>query len=750
MNKRYHGSLGKKLKKILFLICIVSFMFGYLTAVGQSKVSYKTTDIGLEIIYKGNIRFAGGKPLLQGKTMSLSGLSKKSNTYTFGFNESAELKTTLIPEGDNIWGMKLSLADKEIHDGKEFAGFFFDEIPGFKNGVEIWRYKPWNSWTKPVKVNHPSDLHDWDVQFFYWQYDDGLYGAAIPLSGNGFRTTLGSENGKFGCKAYTYTTEAPSTEIPMMAIGFGADPYQLFESLYAAGLKMMGKTENLRSGKIFPEPFEYIGWCTWNASEMGKNLDEEHLLAGTATFTNQKFPLGWLLIDDGWFDHDGNRLNAFTPNQAKFSNGFKSLTSKLKNEFGLKYVGIWHAYNGYWNGLNPLSELGIRYKNELFNWVQNERVDVPSKEVSYSFIKPASDSLLAFYEHWHRHLASEGFSLIKVDNQLVTERMCVNTYPIWTLAEKMHEAIYSSTFKYFDGAIINCMDMTNDAFYNFGKSAVARTVEDYFPEHDGGIGYRLEKGGAAAHVLMALYNSLYFSQMVYPDFDMFESYNTYGSFHAAARAISGGPVYVTDLPGKQKFDVLWPLIDNSGRIIRADKPAMLTEDCLFQLQGNKPLKAFSFSGKAGLLAVFNAADADQVEGTVSPADINGLEGESFAVYEFYSQELTVMKKSQSKNIMLDRMGNQYYNIVPIKNGVALIGLVNKYNAPKTIVSSQIRKNKVELTLQEGGTFKAFLPSMPVLVTVNDTLLEDYMFEKGIFTAEISSGANVNVVLKLSF
>ena len=750
MNELYQGSRFKKLKMNLFLIFIVSAMLRNLTAVGQSKVLYKTTDTGLEIICKGSTRFAGGKPLLQGKSMSLSAVSEKSGTFTFGFIETADLKTILTPEKDNIWGIKLSLSDGDKHDGKLFAGFFFDEIPGFKTGMEIWRYKPWNSWTKPIRVNSPEELHDWDVQFFYWQYDDGLYGAAIPLSENGFRTTLGAENGKFGCKAYTYTTEASSTEIPMMVIGFGDDPYKLFENIYSAGLKMMGKAENLRAQKVYPEPFEYIGWCTWNSSEMGKYLDEAHLLAGTETFTKQNFPLGWLLIDDGWFDHDGNRLNVFTPNQAKFPNGFKSLTSKLKNDLGLKNVGIWHAYNGYWNGINPDSELGIRYKSELFNWVQNERVDVPSKEISYSFIKPESDSLKAFYEHWHKYMVNEGFSFVKVDNQLVTERMCVNTYPVWTLAEKMHEALYSSTFKYFDGAIINCMNMTNDAFYNFGKSAVARAVEDYFPEHDGGTGYRLEKGGAAAHVLMALYNSLYFSQMVYPDFDMFESYNSYGSFHAAARAISGGPVYVTDLPGKQKFDVLWPLIDNSGRIIRADQPALLTEDCLFQLQDKKPLKAFSFSGKTGLMAVFNAADSDRVEGSISPVDINGLEGESFAVYEFYSQELKVMKKNQSENISLERMDNRYFNFVPVNKGVALIGLVNKYNAPATIVNSKIEKKKVEVTLREGGTFKALFPKKPVSITVNNIPFDQFSFADGLFTAEISSGTKTEVVVKFSF
>ena len=756
--------------KTLYILMVMTALLLQQTIYAQEKVVTKVSDKGIEISYKGKARFEGGKPQIENRVTWLKKVIAESNTFTYQFNKSSDIKTVVTPEGNNIWGMKLSLSKGEKHNGKEYAGFFFDEMPGFKTGVEIWRYKPWNSWTKPLRVSSPAGLHDWDVQFFYWKYDDGLYGAAIPLSGNGYRTTLGSEKGKFGCKSLTYTNDAPSSDIPMMAIGFGEDPYQLFESLYSAGLEMMGKSENMRVKKTYPEPLEYIGWCTWNSSQNGKNLDEEHLLQGAATFTDNKFPLGWLLIDDGWFDHTGTRLNAFTPNEEKFPNGFKPLTSKLKSQYGLKYVGIWHAYDGYWNGINPDSKLGERYKGELFTWTQKERVDVESKAVSYSFIKPQSDSLKAFYDQWHKYFLNEGFDFVKVDNQLVSERMSVDTYPVDLIAVKMHEALYASVFKNFNGAIINCMDMTNEAFYNFGNSAIARTVEDYFPERDGGVGYKLEKGGPAAHVLMALYNSLYFSQMVYTDFDMFESNNTYGAYHAAARAISGGPVYVTDTPGKQKFDVLWPLVDARGRIIRADRPAMLTEDCLFQLQDNKPLKAFSFAGNAGLLAVFNAADADQVEGTVSPSEINGLKGESFAGYEFYSNELIVMKKNEKKKITLNRMGNKYYNFVPIENGVALIGLVNKYNAPKTILSYKVEKDKIEVHLMNGevtsvvksvdngemsvntigAAFKAILPTEPVSVTINNIPTKDFTFTNGVFTAPVHSESLKETVLIINF
>lgn len=54
--------------------------------------------------------------------------------------------------------------------------------------------------------------------------------------------------------------------------------------------------------------------------------------------------------------------------------------------------------------------------------------------------------------------------------------------------------------------------------------------------------------------------------MVWPDYDMFQSYHPHAAYHAIARAISGGPVYLTYEPGKQNFKVLWPLIYSDGFI----------------------------------------------------------------------------------------------------------------------------------------------------------------------------------------
>ena len=628
------------------------------------------------------------------------------------------------------------LLNHETINPSDFAGIFFDDAPGYKQGVALWRYKPWNSWTKPMPMEAGSKMPEDDVQFYYWQYSDGVYGAAVPLSGNGFRTTLGSNGTKWGSKAVSYADNKNIDSIPSMAIAFGKDPFELFERIYRTALESMGKGENLRVKKKFPEPFNYIGWCTWNASDNGNKLNEDLLLNAAKSFSDNHFPIGWMLIDDGWFQNKDKQLQSYLPNAKKFPNGFKPVVDKLKKQFGVKYMGVWHTFNGLWNGIDPDSELGKHFAPAMFSWTQKEspdKEDAPLK--TYQFIKPDSDSLNAFYNNWHRYLKQQGFDFVKVDNQLVVEKMAVNNYPVFTLSDSMHKALYRSVNKYFNGAIINCMDMTADAYLNFGSSAVARTSEDYFP-YQADETYNLQRGNAAAHVLQAIYNSIYFGQMVYPDFDLFQSHNPNAIFHAIARAINCGPIYITDNIGEQKFEVLRPLVFSDGRIIKSATPLLPTEDCLFQVQDAKLFKASSMVRNAGLLGVWNAADADEVEGSIKPGDVRNIKGNDFVLYEHFSQTLKTAKRNDSFPVKLNRMGYRLYYVVPVKNGFAALGLTDKYNAPATILKEAWDKNKVAITLYEGGTFKAYSSKRPSKIMLNGKVVSDYIFKDQQLTVNI--------------
>jgi len=56
------------------------------------------------------------------------------------------------------------------------------------------------------------------------------------------------------------------------------------------------------------------------------------------------------------------------------------------------------------------------------------------------------------------------------------------------------------------------------------------------------------------------------------------------------------------------------------------QPLLPTEDCLFQVQDAKLFKASSMVRDAGLLGVWNAADAGKVEGSIKPNDVRNIKG----------------------------------------------------------------------------------------------------------------------------
>lgn len=85
-----------------------------------------------------------------------------------------------------------------------------------------------------------------------------------------------------------------------------------------------------------------------------------------------------------------------------------------------------------------------------------------------------------------------------------------------------------------------------------------------------------------AHMVNCAYNSLWMGQFLLPDWDMFKSDHVCGRFHAASRAICGGPVYVSDSVGSHDFDLLRKLVFPDGTIPRCLHYALPTRDCLFR------------------------------------------------------------------------------------------------------------------------------------------------------------------------
>ena len=618
--------------------------------------------------------------------------------------------------------------------GLRFAG-----LPGFRRGVSFWRYAPWKAWTKPMAMRHAADLESDDVQFTYWQYDDGAYGVALALGGGGFRSTIGAHDGAFATVCRALAPARTDRPMPQVAIGFGADLYVTIAGVFEDALTALGRADNLRRKKTIPDSLTWLGWNTWNASDNGKDLSAQWVLAQVDIIHSAGAPVRTVVLDDGHFAQRDSALLSQRPDQHKFPGGFKPVVDALLADYGLKHVGLWHAFNGLWNGIDPTSELGRQLSGKLFTWTQTSSVtDAAAGQVSYSFLRPEPALLDAYFDDYHAELKAAGFTVLKVDNQLVAERMAKDNYPVWDLATAMHNAINKGAAKHFDNALINCMDMSNDAFLNFGSTAVARSVEDYFPYKPTET-YNLQEGNAAAHVLQAMYNALYFGEMVFPDFDMFESTNPNAWLHAATRAANCAPIYITDQAGKHNIKLLKALVDHEGRTLRSDTPLRPTPDCLFQIQQPELFKAWSRTGSGALVLLANLADVEHVEGMFGLRDVPHLPRGDYVIWAHYAGTVSLPKALERLRFKYQRYGHELLSIVPLQHGRALIGLAEKLNGLASVRDVKHRKGSLSCFACDEGTLLVWCKRRPAAVIV-DGKTSRFSHQNGIVRIRLNQGS----------
>ena len=167
--------------------------------------------------------------------------------------------------------------------------------------------------------------------------------------------------------------------------------------------------------------------------------------------------------------------------------------------------------------------------------------------------------------------------------------------------EAMEESVLKR-FKEDNGAVncINCMCHSTENLYRYKSTSIARASEDFFPQ-------RPETH--TVHLVNVAYNSLFIGEICLPDWDMFHSLHESADLHAAARAVGGCPVYVSDAPGQHDPEILRKLVLPDGSVLRAQLPGRPTRDCLFAdvgLDGTSALKIWNQNRcGAGVVGAFN-------------------------------------------------------------------------------------------------------------------------------------------------
>lgn len=476
---------------------------------------------------------------------------------------------------------------------------------------------------------------------------DGRHISLVYLVGDLFRAEVWGDGIHFdiGCDGFTKISG------PFLTVTAADRPMDAVEKNFefARAKKLM--ITPLRREKEYPAVFEKLGWCTWNA--FYQEITSEKLYEKLEEFKEKNVPVKWIIIDDGWSITRDGKLSDFSADPAKFPEGLKECIRRIKEDYGIEAVGVWHNASGYWQGIDPQSFLAKEFADCLMpihdspNGIELLASDDP-------------DRAFRFWDAWHSYLADCGVDFLKVDAQSSFRVHFEKNISGPVGSRSFHEALERSVNKNFGGALINCMGMDMDNVLARPSSSVSRNSEDFFPDHDTGF---------VRHLSQNLYNSIWHSQLYYCDYDMWWSSKSDAVQSGVLRAISGGPVYISDELGGTNPEMLLPICDISGDICRLDNIACPTTDCLYLdcPEEGRAIKAYNSKGDAIALAVFNVTQEKITETftfDVIPSICNDKE---YIAYEYFTKQYKRITAASCETVTLDVDKVLSYSIYPIEN-----------------------------------------------------------------------------------
>ncbi|KAI0452334.1 raffinose synthase Sip1 [Xylaria acuta] len=352
--------------------------------------------------------------------------------------------------------------------------------------------------------------------------------------------------------------------------------------------------------------YDGLGYCTWNA--LGQRLTEDKILNAVECLKKNNINISNLIIDDNWqdVDFDGPDSNSygwkkFEAEPGAFPNGLRHTISRIRDSFpSIEHVAVWHALLGYWGGISPYGDIAQQYQT-----IQVRREGWKDDGVMTVI---ADTDVGRFYDDFYRFLLSCGVDGVKTDAQFMVDtwasaerrRELTNTYlDAWTIASLRH----------FGARTISCMSQTPHILFRQQLSQNRPTIpvrnsDDYFPDVPESHPW---------HIWANAHNTLFTQHLnVLPDWDMFQTSHKNAGYHAAARCISGGPIYITDVPGKHDLELINQMtgLTTRGKTVIL-RPSVLgkTIDPYAGYDEDALLKVACYHGKAAtgtpILGVFN-------------------------------------------------------------------------------------------------------------------------------------------------
>ena len=584
---------------------------------------------------------------------------------------------------------------EELHDNitavyfRGDADVCLDSEFGVGIDIEITDMKSWMAnyrscefWCSPEFGSQPENVPD-ETQGFIYEKTDGSFGVILPVVSEKYKCVLcGNENGKLTAKLFSWYDKLTYCHGLAFLYAEGKNPFEMMADCARLGLKLLNNGCRTRAERRYPEMFEYLGWCSWDAFQI--RVTEGDLITKCQEFADKNIPVKWAIIDDMWGEvrdfyeapYDTpqgmskvmhtSKLYSFKADPRRFPNGLKNCIDNI-NKFGIK-VGMWHPTTGYWMGIDPDGEIYKDYKDCL--------IQAESGHYLHSY---EQDKAYRFYNAFHDYLRECGTEFIKIDNQSMTNRFYRGLAPVGEVARNFHNAMEASVGQHFDNQMINCMGTASEDMWNRAVSPISRCSGDFKPEN---------KEWFTKHIMQCSYNCLVQGQFYYCDWDMWWTDDGQAMKNSIIRAVSGGPIYVSDTSDRSRREILMPLVFEDGKILRCDRPGMPTADCITSdpRTNGKIFKIQNKCDEHGVIAVFNVDENDNaVSGVISPWDVDGFDADEAAVYDHFTKEVRILKRGENFALTLDSIDDfKLYIVASVKNGFAAIGRTDKFISPKSI------------------------------------------------------------------
>ncbi|XP_010450673.1 PREDICTED: probable galactinol--sucrose galactosyltransferase 5 [Camelina sativa] len=664
--------------------------------------------------------------------------------------------------------------------------------------MSIFRFKVW--WTTHWVGSNGRDIEN-ETQIIILDNsgsDSGSgsgsgrpYVLLLPLLEGPFRSSFTSgENDDVAVCVESGSTQVTGSEFRQIVyVHAGDDPFKLVKDAMKV-IRIHMNTFKLLDEKSPPGIVDKFGWCTWDAFYLTVNPEGVH--KGVKCLVDGGCPPGLVLIDDGWqsIGHDADgidvegmnitvageqmpcRLLKFEENH-KFKDyvspkdqndvGMKAFVRDLKDEFStVDYIYVWHALCGYWGGLRPDAPTlppSTIIRPELSPGLKLTMEDLAVDKIIETGIGLASPDLAKeFYEGLHSHLQNSGIDGVKVDVIHILEMLCEKYGGRVDMAKAYFKGLTSSVNKHFNGnGVIASMEHCND-FMFLGTEAIAlgRVGDDFWctdPSGDPNGTFWLQ----GCHMVHCAYNSLWMGNFIQPDWDMFQTTHPCAEFHAASRAISGGPIYVSDCVGKHDFDLLKRLVLPNGSILRCEYYALPTRDRLFEdplHDGKTMLKIWNLNKFTGIIGAFNCQGGgwcretrrnqcfsecvNTVTATTRPSDVEWNSGknpisianvEEFALFLSQSKKLVLSGPNDELELTLEPFKFELITVSPVVTiegksvRFAPIGLVNMLNTSGAISSLVYHDESVEVDVFGAGEFRVYASRKPVSCLIDGGVVE---------------------------